>query len=84
MLCVDELVANVVRHTTSSPVLTVSIGADLRIEVADTDGATAAMRDQGDGRPGGWGLRIVDGIADRWGSAPKPTGGKIVWFAVSL
>ena len=84
MLCVDELVANVVHHTSSSPVLSVAIGTELRIEVSDTDAGVAAVRDRSDGGSGGWGLRIVDGIADRWGSVPRPTGGKVVWFAVSL
>ncbi|MCU1371380.1 MAG: hypothetical protein JWO77_2574 [Ilumatobacteraceae bacterium] len=83
VLCVDELVANVVRHTASSPVLTVAIDGEIRVEVADTSERVAAVRDQDDGVPGGWGLRIVDQVADRWGSVARETGGKVVWFAVA-
>jgi anti-sigma regulatory factor (Ser/Thr protein kinase) len=83
VLCIDELVANVVIHTTSSPMLTVAIGDGIRIEVADSDGDVAAsLRQADDGRPGGFGLRIVDRVADRWGSAAKPSGGKVVWLWV--
>ena len=84
VLCIDELVANVVIHTTSSPVLTVSIGDDILVEVADSDGDdVASLRDAADGRPGGWGLRIVDRVADRGGSVAKPAGGKVVWFSIA-
>lgn len=82
VLCIDELVANVVVHTTSSPVLTVTIDETIRIEVADASGSAAALRDPADTRPGGWGLRIVESVADRWGSAANTTGGKVVWFTV--
>lgn len=83
VLCVDELVANVIRHTSSSPLLTIAIGSDICVEVADTDPVVAAVRDPSDGQPGGWGLRIVEHVADRWGSVPNASGGKTVWFAVS-
>lgn len=82
VLCIDELVANVVEHTLSDPVLTITTGNGVLVEVADTSSVGAAIREQGS-RLGGWGLRIVDRIADTWGCAQTDTGGKIVWFAVS-
>jgi anti-sigma regulatory factor (Ser/Thr protein kinase) len=83
VLCIDELVANVISHTSSSPVLTIRVHDGVHVEVADTSGVPAAMRPPSDGLPGGWGLRIVDRVADRWGCVPKAGGGKIVWFAVA-
>jgi anti-sigma regulatory factor (Ser/Thr protein kinase) len=84
VLAVDELVANVLRHTLSSPAVTVSISDEILVEVADGSDAPAEVRPPNDGRPGGWGLRIVASVADRWGSVANPAGGKTVWFTVSI
>lgn len=83
VLCVDELVANVLSHTTSTPILTITTGATVLVEVADTSATAAELRSAGDGGPGGWGLRIIEHVADRWGSVPRRSGGKVVWFSVA-
>lgn len=85
VLCIDELVANAVLHAASAPVLTMTAGDDLRIEVADDQGDTAAvLRAPDDGSPGGWGLRIVQRVSEEWGSTALRSGGKVVWFCVPL
>jgi serine/threonine-protein kinase RsbW len=82
-LCVSELVTNSYRHgglaSDDSIGLRVELaGTTVRIEVTDRGaGATPAIRDPGE--DGGWGLRIVESVADRWGSEEMP-GGRVVWF----
>ncbi|MDH6113374.1 anti-sigma regulatory factor (Ser/Thr protein kinase) [Kitasatospora sp. MAP12-15] len=61
-------------------------GATLRIEVSDSRGerlpvlSGAATADLESGR----GLLLVAGLADRWGSEPRPPSGKTVWCEVDL
>jgi anti-sigma regulatory factor (Ser/Thr protein kinase) len=85
LLLVSELVSNAVLHT--------GMGPDqlLRVELRRSPGLVRlAVVDEGIGftshpecvdgdRPGGWGLLLVDRIADRWGVAPTATGTR-VWF----
>ena len=88
-LLVSELVNNSVVHAGLSPdeaiTVTVTVQGGL---------ARAEVRDPGPGfeppqeptpKPdlaGGWGLYIVDKVADRWGVAH--TGSKSVWFEIDL
>jgi anti-sigma regulatory factor (Ser/Thr protein kinase) len=84
-LLVSELVTNSFRHSgrrEGDPInLRVDLtGSTVRIEVSDHgDVSTPAIRDPGD--DGGWGLRIVERVADRWGTDEIP-GGRVVWFEV--
>jgi anti-sigma regulatory factor (Ser/Thr protein kinase) len=84
-LLVSELVTNSFRHSglpEGDPiVLRVDLtGSTVRIEVSDHgDASTPAIREPGD--HGGWGLRIVDRVADRWGT-DEIAGGRVVWFEV--
>ena len=71
-LLVSELVTNAIRHAdaaTGGVEVDVSIeGRRVRVEVADPgDGFEPQPRDDEMHRPGGWGLYLVDRIADRWG-----------------
>lgn len=89
-LAVSELVTNAVMHTATS-----TIAVTLRhtvtnrhgrvaIEVHDddTDGEVAIVDPAlAPGRLGGQGLRVVDQVADRWGSRPTEAG-KTVWLEV--
>jgi anti-sigma regulatory factor (Ser/Thr protein kinase) len=83
-LLVSELVTNAVRHAGGPPggevALDVSIDApSVRVEVADPGGGFSPQpRDDEMSRPGGWGLYLVDRIADRWGVARNHT--NRVWF----
>jgi anti-sigma regulatory factor (Ser/Thr protein kinase) len=84
-LLVTELVTNAVRHggaATDRPLqVEFRRQADrIRVEVVDpgTDFEPPAPRSSG--RPsGGWGLFLVDQVAERWGVRPAPSGTG-VWF----
>jgi anti-sigma regulatory factor (Ser/Thr protein kinase) len=82
-LLVSELVTNSVKHAPAGP----DASLDLRVGVSD-GGVRVEVSDEGDGfqpsRVGpsqdltsGWGLYLVNALADRWGAQDKPTR---VWF----
>ena len=72
-LLVSELVTNAIRHADGPSggevAVEVSInGPCIHVEVADPGaGFDPRPRDDVMTRPGGWGLYLVDRIADRWG-----------------
>jgi anti-sigma regulatory factor (Ser/Thr protein kinase) len=84
-LLVSELVANSVRHA-GRPA-----GAPLRIRAAAVDGVVRVeVHDHGhgwvrrrsaDGRPGGFGLSLVERLAARWGVNHE--NGTRVWFELA-
>jgi serine phosphatase RsbU (regulator of sigma subunit)/anti-sigma regulatory factor (Ser/Thr protein kinase) len=84
-LLVTELITNSVRHGEpgDTPVkvsVTVSQGSSVRVEVSD-GGPGFEPRPQPDRpleTPSGWGLYLVDRLADRWGV--DTSGGSAVWF----
>jgi anti-sigma regulatory factor (Ser/Thr protein kinase) len=69
-LVVTELVANAVLHGSGRIVLKARLlGGSLRVEVVDEGtGNAPTIREQGGDDEGGWGLRIVDTLASRWGA----------------
>ena len=81
-LCLAELVSNAVRHPREAGDvdLTIAMAEDrLRVEVADP-GHGFEIEPPGNGREGGWGLQIVDRLADGWGiEAGERT---VVWFEI--
>ncbi|MCI4042324.1 ATP-binding protein [Streptomyces sp. TRM75563] len=56
----------------------------LRIAVSDTRGEyrPAIPSDQGPDDESGRGLLLVDALADRWGTDPRPPSGKTVWAEI--
>ena len=72
-LLVSELVTNSVRHSGVGPPdsvgLDVAVDSEtIRVEVRDNgSGFEPRRRDPNRTRPGGWGLYLVDMLADRWG-----------------
>jgi anti-sigma regulatory factor (Ser/Thr protein kinase) len=86
-LLVSELVTNSVRHSDGPGDglvnLDVSVsGRSLRVEVADSGrGFEPQPRDDDRSRPGGWGLYLVDELADRWGVSHD--GLTRVWFEMN-
>ncbi len=86
-LCVSELVTNAVLHADATQddddelelIVSISDGA-LRVSVLDPgSGFTAHVPAPGD--DGGWGLYIVDRLADRWGV--DRTERTRVWFEIA-
>jgi anti-sigma regulatory factor (Ser/Thr protein kinase) len=83
-LLVSELVTNGVRHADLAPgqriELRVQVAAGrVRVEVEDPGpGFRPRPRRSGDRRDDGWGLYLVEHIADRWGVIDGPP--SIVWF----
>lgn len=84
-LLVSELVTNSLRHADGSPI-ELSVCADgpsLLVEVKDRgpgfDPDAVARRPKPSA--GGWGLTLVQRIADRWGALPGH-GSSSVWFRI--
>jgi anti-sigma regulatory factor (Ser/Thr protein kinase) len=80
-LLVSELVTNAVRHAEGEMVrLVVRVGdGSLRVEVHDPGGGFTVRAPSRDPlRSSGWGLVLVEELADRWGvdAAPRTR----VWF----
>jgi len=81
-LLVTELVANVVDHVGGEASLTLELTSSegwLRIAVRDGSSVCPVVQELSQERPRGRGLRMVQAIADRWGSEDHQ-GGKRVWF----
>ena len=83
VLLVSELVTNAMRHGGEPIRLVANITASgLRVEVYDGNvDAFPAIRDLRPDAPGGRGLRLVDALADRWGTIAAGEG-KCVWFEI--
>jgi len=81
LVLVSELVTNAVLHGRSSPRLSVKTGTGgaLYVGVGDDDSRHPVLQDDDEQALGGRGLRLLDGLASRWGVRPDPPG-KIVWF----
>ena len=83
-LLVSELVTNGVKYGGDGPVL-LEVTTDrerLRAEIVDSGGGFEPVARDGDlERPGGWGLHLVDELADRWGTYEGSTH---VWFEIDL
>jgi anti-sigma regulatory factor (Ser/Thr protein kinase) len=84
-LLVSEVVTNGVRHGSASEPVELDVrdrGDELEVEVRDLgDGFAAAPRRMATDEVGGWGLFLVEQLADRWGVAQDS--GTRVWFTVS-
>ncbi|HEX8645812.1 MAG TPA: ATP-binding protein [Thermoleophilaceae bacterium] len=81
-VCLSELVSNAIQHASRGKLeLTLALdGGRLRVEVADPGrGFDPGPSRKGD--EGGWGLLIVDHLADDWGVE----GGErtVVWFEMA-
>jgi anti-sigma regulatory factor (Ser/Thr protein kinase) len=86
-LMVSELVTNAVRHGRARHgLLELGValnGRTVRVEVSDGGGGfTPPGRVPGLGEAGGWGLILVDRLADRWGVDADPE--TRVWAELSL
>jgi anti-sigma regulatory factor (Ser/Thr protein kinase) len=75
---VSELASNAVRHAGTTFKVALTMGTEVRIEVADGSPSPPVLRHAGPADTGGRGLVLVDAYADRWGYDPVATG-KVVW-----
>jgi anti-sigma regulatory factor (Ser/Thr protein kinase) len=76
-LMVSELITNALVHGVGAISLRIDVEADaVRVEVAD-EGNVAVGPSPQPGAHGGWGLRIVEQLADDWGVLEGSTR---VWF----
>jgi anti-sigma regulatory factor (Ser/Thr protein kinase) len=84
VLITDELVTNAIRHATAEGYGRIGLRFDITgttVRVVVTDGSARfewSGRDRADDVAGGFGLVLVDEIADRWGLSID--GKKAVWF----
>jgi anti-sigma regulatory factor (Ser/Thr protein kinase) len=79
-LLTSELVSNAVRHTESHDVIvTVEVGDPVRVEVVDEGPGFELPIPKIADTPGGWGLVLVDRLADSWGTRAG-YGHHGVWF----
>ena len=85
-LLVSEIVTNSVMHAECHQVQLTLRHADdrLRVETMDCDtDSTPKMADLVRETPGGFGLHIVDTVAEQWGVSSLPEG-KVVWFELAV
>ena len=84
LLLVTELVTNAVRHAKAGPDAVVRVevrrGSDfVRVAVSDEGAGFAAEAPIGRDQADGWGLALVDRIADCWAITPTASG-TCAWF----
>lgn len=82
-LLVSELVTNGILHGHAGDddtiVLDLEVNANIRCAVLDHGSGFAGRAERAAGRGGGWGLRLVERLADRWG-VTRTAEGTCVWF----
>jgi anti-sigma regulatory factor (Ser/Thr protein kinase) len=76
-LVASEFVSNVIRHTDDGGHMQAWDDDPLRLEVSDADPTLPVPAGDADER-GGYGLAIVNELADSWGAAAE-TNGKTMW-----
>lgn len=83
LLVTTELVTNALRHGEGDIELILRLDHEvLNVEVVDEgEGAGRGVRRRDEDEVGGWGLQIVDRLADRWGVFEGTTH---VWAELSL
>ena len=78
---VSEVVSNAVLHAeTTMELVVASYDGIVRVELVDHGPGSPHVRPD-PGATGGYGLRIVEGLARGWGVEPHPHG-KTVWFEI--
>ena len=83
-LLVSELTTNAIRHAGTPFSLCADITPfNVRVEVADGIRDVPVVKSPGPWEQGGRGMILVSELADSWGTEPI-SGGKLVWFELSL
>jgi anti-sigma regulatory factor (Ser/Thr protein kinase) len=85
-LLLHELVANCVLHAGAdgSQMIDLEMTIDdeaVRVAVSDHGSAgVPTVRESGDARPGGYGLRLVEALSDAWGMRREGSRRTTLWF----
>ena len=87
-LLLSELVTNAIQHGGAGPHETVQVRLAssherVRVEVFDPGSNGKGPRDRLSD-VGGFGLLLVDRLADDWGREPRTRGGSLAWFELAL
>ena len=89
LLLLTELVTNAVRHSGLRPDESLHVELDqwaerVQVKVVDTGTQFTRIRPGArEDQSGGWGLLLVDRIADTWGVGPTESG-TCVWFEIDF
>ena len=84
-LLTSELVTNAIVHGRGAVELSILLeGGRLHVCVEDANESIPIVCRVGTDREHGRGMAIVNTLATSWGVAPRPAGGKTVWFDLDL
>jgi two-component sensor histidine kinase len=83
MLLTSELVTNAVIHAATPLTLDVTVGPSTLHVLVDDGDTRPPVPSASRGAHGGYGLQIVEQLADAWGTTPRASG-KSVWFELAL
>jgi anti-sigma regulatory factor (Ser/Thr protein kinase) len=88
LLLLTELVTNAVRHGDAGPDRPLNVTLErrprcVRVEVVDPGAGFVPRPPRAPDGSGGWGLVLVERIAERWGVSPALPG-TCVWFELRL
>jgi anti-sigma regulatory factor (Ser/Thr protein kinase) len=88
-LLLSELVTNAIQHGGAGPHETIQVRLAstrrrVRVEVFDPGSRSGGPRDRLEQESGGYGLLLVDHLADGWGREETDTGGSLAWFELDL
>lgn len=88
-LLLSELVTNSIQHGGASAheiirVRLASTPKKVRVEVYDPGASNGVPRDRLETETGGYGLLLVDRLADGWGRKELGSGGSLAWFELDV
>jgi anti-sigma regulatory factor (Ser/Thr protein kinase) len=88
-LLLSELVTNAIQHGGAGPHETIQVRLTsdtkrVRVEVHDPGSHAGAPTDRLEAETGGYGLLLVDRLADGWGRENTGAGGSLAWFELDI
>lgn len=87
-LLLTELITNAIQHGHLEHGDRISVtvrreAAALLVEVSDPGDGIPPLDGRPPGSSNGWGMTLLDRLADSWGVEPVPDGGTFAWFRLS-